>query len=46
MEEIDNEIVCDEFEDLIYVGLIMKEDGWYKMYSDGNKHYSFEKYEK
>lgn len=29
----------------IYVGLIMREDGWYKFYSDGNKHYTFEKCE-
>ena len=33
-------------EELIYVGLIMKEDGWYKWFTDGNKHYTFEKVEK
>lgn len=29
----------------IYVSLIMREDGWYKLYSDGNKNYTFEKVE-
>lgn len=26
-----------------FVGLIKKEDGWYKMYSDFNKNYKFVK---
>lgn len=26
----------------IYVGIIMMENGWNKMFSDGNKHYTFE----
>lgn len=32
-------------ENLIYGGLIYREDGWYKWWSDGNKHYTYEKYE-
>ena len=27
-------------EEKIYCGLIMQNDGWYKLYSDGNKNYS------
>jgi hypothetical protein len=27
----------------IYVGLIYREDGWYKFFTDGNKNYTFEK---
>ena len=26
----------------IYVGIIMMENGWNKLFSDGNKHYTFE----
>lgn len=31
----------DNVEMNIFVGLIKKEDGWYKMYSDGQKNYIF-----
>lgn len=30
---------------LIYVGLIRFKKGWYRLYTDGDKHYSFEKEE-
>lgn len=29
----------------IYGGLILREDGWYKWFSDGNKNYSYEKFD-
>ena len=32
-------------ENLIYGGLLYREDGWYKWWSDGNKHYTYEKLE-
>lgn len=41
MEEEIKEVVVEK----IYVGPILFEDGWYKMYSDGNKHYTYEKCE-
>lgn len=28
----------------IYGGLLLREDGWYKWYTDGQKHYSYEKF--
>lgn len=28
-----------------YAGIILFKDGWHKMYSDGNNHYTYEKME-
>lgn len=29
-------------ENRFYVGIIMLKTGWHKMFTDGNKHYTFE----
>lgn len=34
-----------EKENMIYGGLIRRQDGWYQWWSDGNKHYLYEKYD-
>lgn len=34
-----------EKENMIYGGLVYFEDGWYEWWTDGNKHYIYEKYE-
>ena len=37
--------VKNDKENLIYGGLFYREDGCYKWWTDGNKHYIYEKYE-
>lgn len=35
------ELSKEEKSNLFYVGMIMREDGWYDFFSDGNKNYIF-----
>lgn len=39
------ELSKEEKSNLFYVGMIMREDGWYDFFSDGNKKYTLIKSE-
>lgn len=39
------ELSKEEKSNLFYVGMIMREDGWYDFFSDGNKNYTLIKSE-